>query len=77
MKTDEKIIAIASEQLEIDFSQMPLDTDLTTLDVDSLDLVELIMAIEQAFEIEISDEEIEAITSLASAIKLVDGKTGE
>lgn len=77
MKTSEKIISIATEQLEVDFSEMPLDTDLTSLDVDSLDLVELIMAIEQEFEIEISDEEIEKITSLEAAINLVEGKIKE
>ncbi|QRN86254.1 acyl carrier protein [Clostridia bacterium] len=77
MKTSEKIISIATEQLEVDFSEMPLDTDLTSLDVDSLDLVELIMAIEQEFEIEISDEEIEEITSLEAAINLVEGKIKE
>ena len=74
METREKIIALASEQLEVDFAEMPLDTDLTSLDVDSLDLVELIMAIEQEFEIEISDEEIEEITNLDAAIELVRGK---
>lgn len=74
MKTSEKIVSIASEQLEVDFSNMSLNTDLTSLDVDSLDLVELIMAIEQEFEIEVSDEEIEEITSLDKAIKLVESK---
>ncbi len=77
MKTNEKIVSIASEQLEVDFSNMSLDTDLTSLDVDSLDLVELIMAIEQEFEIEISDEEIEKITSLDAAIELVKSKIEE
>ena len=77
MKTKEKIISIASEQLELDFTEMPLDADLTALDVDSLDLVELIMAIEQEFDIEISDEEIEEITSLEAAIELVRGKIKE
>jgi acyl carrier protein len=77
MKTSEKIVSIASEQLEVDFSNMSLNTDLTSLDVDSLDLVELIMAIEQEFEIEVSDEEIEEITSLDKAIKLVESKIKE
>ncbi len=77
MKTSEKIVSIASEQLEVDFSNMLLTTDLTSLDVDSLDLVELIMAIEQEFEIEVSDEEIEEITSLDRAIKLVESKVKE
>lgn len=77
MKTSEKIVSIASEQLEVDFSNMSLNTDLTSLDVDSLDLVELIMAIEQEFEIEISDEEIEEIISLDKAIKLVESKIEE
>ncbi len=77
MKPEEKIIAIATEQLELDFTEMPLDTDLSSLDVDSLDLVELIMAIEQEFEIEISDEEIEDINSIEAAIDLVKGKIKE
>lgn len=77
MNTKDEIIALASEQLEIDFSEMDLSTDLTTLDVDSLDLVELIMAIEQAFSIEISDEEIEEVTSIEAAVELVKSKIKE
>lgn len=75
MKIKDTIVELASSQLERDFSDIELDTDLSTLDVDSLDLVELIMAIEEAFNIEISDEELEDVVSLEAAIDLVSAKT--
>lgn len=44
------------------------------LDADSLDAVELIMSLEEEFDIEIPDEEVEAITTVQAAIDFVKGK---
>lgn len=74
MSTKERIVQLASEQLDIDFSEVGADTSLSELAIDSLDLVELIMAIEQEFGIGISDEEIEGITSIGAAVTLVESK---
>jgi acyl carrier protein len=44
------------------------------LDADSLDLVELVMALEEAFDIEVPEEELEGITTIGQAYELVTGK---
>ena len=44
------------------------------LDADSLDLVELVMALEEAFDIEVPEEELEGITTVGEAYELVTSK---
>ena len=44
------------------------------LDADSLDLVELVMALEEAFDIEVPEEELEGVTTVGQAYKLVTDK---
>ena len=46
------------------------------LDADSLDLVELVMALEEAFDIEVPEEELEGIETVGQAFELVKGKIG-
>lgn len=44
------------------------------LDADSLDLVELVMALEEEFDIGVDEEELEGVTTVAHAIELVESK---
>jgi acyl carrier protein len=44
------------------------------LDADSLDLVELVMALEEAFEIEVPEEDLEGIDTVGQAFKMVESK---
>lgn len=61
-----KIKAIIVEQLSvIDPSDIKQDTSFDSMDIDSIDAVEIIMAIEDEFEVEIPDEVAEAFTSIA------------
>ena len=46
------------------------------LDADSLDLVELVMALEEAFDITVPEDELEGIETVEQAFKLVTGKLG-
>ena len=46
------------------------------LDADSLDLVELVMTLEEAFEIEVPEEDLEGIDTVGEALTLVLGKLG-
>ena len=56
----EKIKKILAEQLDVDVEEMTADTKIAEdLGADSLDVVELLMAIEDEFEVEVPDEEIE------------------
>ena len=56
----DKIKEILAEQLDADADEMTMDTNIARdLGADSLDVVELLMSIEDEFEVEIPDEEIE------------------
>ena len=61
----EKIKNILSEQLGADEEEMTMDTNIAKdLGADSLDVVELLMSIEDEFDVEIPDEEIENIKTI-------------
>ena len=78
MAADEKLINIISEQLNVDRDKVvPAASFVDDLGADSLDLVELIMAMEEAFDIEIADEEAEKITTVQHAIEHVKKVAGE
>ena len=71
--TFEKIREIIMEQLSVDESMVTIDTNLMKdLEADSLDAVEIIMAIEEEFGIEIPDEEAEKFQTVNDLIKYVD-----
>jgi acyl carrier protein len=69
MSAEEKVIDIIVEQLSVDKDKVvPGASFVDDLGADSLDLVELIMAMEESFGIEIPDEVAEKITSVQDAI---------
>ena len=71
----EKIRDIIAEQLSVDKERVTLDTHIMKdLEADSLDAVEIIMAIEDEFEIEIPDEDAEKFQSISDIVKYVEGK---
>ena len=58
----EKVINILSERLSIDKTEIGLDSHLMDdLGADSLDLVELVMAIEETYNIEIPDDDVDKL----------------
>ncbi len=73
MTTFEKIRGIIMEQLSVDESMVTIDTNLMKdLEADSLDAVEIIMAIEEEFGIEIPDEEAEKFQTVSDIVKYAD-----
>lgn len=69
-KTIKKII---SEQLGIDEKDISLDSNLTNdLNADSLDAVEIIMAVEDEYSIEIPDEKIEDFATLQDLVEFIE-----
>ena len=69
MSAEEKVIDIIVEQLSVEKDKVvPGASFVDDLGADSLDLVELIMAMEEAFGIEIPDEMAEKITTVQDAI---------
>jgi acyl carrier protein len=68
----EKVKGIVVDQLGVDEEEVTLEASfLSDLGADSLDLVELIMAIEEEFDIEIPDEEAERIQSVKDAVEYI------
>ena len=69
-----KVIQIISEQLGQDESEIQMISHfIEDLDADSLDTVELVMALEEEFEIDIPDEAAEKISTDQSAVDFIVG----
>lgn len=69
----EKVKKLISEQLDVEESEIELDSSFQDdLEADSLDVVELIMAIEDEFDIEIPDEEAEKIATVKDAVDYIE-----
>ena len=69
----DKIKAIIVEQLGVDESEVTPEAHfIDDLGADSLDTVELVMALEEEFGIEISDEDAEKIQTVGDAVKYID-----
>ncbi|RKD34401.1 acyl carrier protein [Thermohalobacter berrensis] len=69
----EKLKEIIAEQLEIDEDEIEMESSFQDdLDADSLDVVELIMAIEDEFDIEIPDEDAEKIETVKDAVEYIE-----
>ncbi len=69
---EERVKKIIVEQLGVDESEVKNESSFVDdLGADSLDTVELVMALEEEFDIEIPDEEAEKITTVQSAIDYV------
>lgn len=69
----EKVRQIVSEQLGVDDAEVtPSASFVDDLGADSLDQVELVMALEEAFNLEVGDEDVEKILTVQSAIDYVE-----
>ncbi len=73
MAAESKMIDIIVEQLSVDRDKVvPGASFIDDLGADSLDLVELIMAMEEEFDVEIPDEDAEKIATVQNAIDYID-----
>lgn len=69
----EKVKDIIVEQLGVDEGEVDAETSFVDdLGADSLDIVELIMALEEEFNVEISDEQAESITTVGEAVEYIE-----
>lgn len=73
--TFERIKKIIVDQLDVEENKITQDASFTNdLGADSLDIVELIMALEDQFDIEISDDEAQKILTIKDAIEYINDK---
>lgn len=69
----EKVRAIICDQLELDEEVVTLEAVLLEdLGADSIDLADLVMTLEDEFDLEISDEELENIRTVADIVKFIE-----
>jgi len=72
VETFEKVAEITAEQLGVDESTITPDSSfINDFEADSLDLVELMMALEEEYDIEIPDEEAEKISTVGEAVDYI------
>ncbi|MCI7248524.1 MAG: acyl carrier protein [Clostridiales bacterium] len=73
--TLDKIKGIIAEQLGVDEEEVKLETNLAKdLEADSLDAVEIIMAIEDEFDIEVPDEDAEKFATVNDIVSYVEAR---
>ncbi len=71
-----KVKKIVSEQLSVDIADVKPESSFNNdLGADSLDTVELVMALEEEFDIEIPDDAAEGISTVQAAVDYIVGKT--
>jgi len=69
---EERVKQIVAEQLGVDEDQVTMDAAfMDDLGADSLDTVELVMALEEEFDVEISDEDAEKIQKVKDAVEYI------
>ena len=74
---EERVKKIVCEQLGVKEDEVkPSASFVEDLGADSLDTVELVMALEEAFDIEIPDEAAEGIATVGDAVKFIEEKKG-
>ncbi len=78
MSTPEKVKNIIAEQLGVKPEEVtPEAKFIDDLGADSLDTVELVMALEEEFGIEIPDEEAEKLVTVGDALRYIEQKAGQ
>lgn len=78
MAVADKVKEIIVEQLGVDESQVDDSASFVDdLGADSLDIVELVMAFEEAFDLDIPDEDAEKISTVRDAITYIEGKSSK
>ena len=76
MEIGDKVKEIVSQQLDVDVAQIkPESQFIDDLGADSLAIVELVLAFEEQFEIDIPDEDTEKIRTVGDAINYISSRT--
>ncbi|MCI5971540.1 MAG: acyl carrier protein [Anaerococcus sp.] len=70
----ERLKELAVENLDLDPNEIDFDSKISDLDIDSIDLVDFIMLIEDEYSVEFSDEELDEIETLADIVSVIESK---
>ena len=76
MSTFDRVKKVVVEQLEVSEDEVTATASFVDdLGADSLDVVELVMGLEEEFDVEIPDEDAEKIATVGDAVTYIDSKT--
>jgi acyl carrier protein len=76
MEIENKVREIVCQQLDVEAEQVKMETSFVEdLGADSLAVVELVLALEEAFEIDIPDEDTERLRTFKNAVDYIAAKT--
>ncbi len=73
----DKVKEILADELSVDIEDITADSDIREdLDADSLDMVQLVMALEDEFDVEIDNAEIKDVKTVGDVVKFIEAKRG-
>ena len=70
----EELIKLVKENLDINEDEIDFEKEITEYDIDSIDMLDFIMAIEDKYDIEFSDDELDEIEKFSDVISLIESK---
>ncbi|EEU13007.1 MULTISPECIES: acyl carrier protein [Anaerococcus] len=70
----EELIELVKENLDINEDEIDFEKEITAYDIDSIDMLDFIMAIEDKYDIEFSDDELDEIEKFSDVISLIESK---
>ena len=70
----DELIQWANENLDIDLSDVQMNTKLSDLDIDSIDMLDFIMLLEEKYNIEFAEDELDEIETLGDIAELIESK---
>lgn len=70
----EELIELVKENLDINEDEIDFEKEITAYDIDSIDMLDFIMAIEDNYDIEFSDDELDEIEKFSDVISLIESK---
>ncbi|MBS6106141.1 phosphopantetheine-binding protein [Anaerococcus sp.] len=70
----DELTQLANNNLDIDFTELDMSTKLSDLDIDSIDMLDFIMLIEEKYGIEFEENELDEIETLDDIASLIESK---
>lgn len=70
----DELIELVKENLDINADEIDFEKEITAYDIDSIDMLDFIMAIEDKYDIEFSDDELDEIEKFSDVISLIESK---
>ncbi|MDU0894751.1 MULTISPECIES: acyl carrier protein [Anaerococcus] len=70
----DELTQLANNNLDIDFTELDMSTKLSDLDIDSIDMLDFIMLIEEKYDIEFEEDELDEIETLDDIASLIESK---